>query len=89
MSYAETSGVNDTTSGACEQANWGISSLLTLDYNVTTERALYNNYVANVAKYPELGTTAYLWHEGYSTAAMQAVDSDSTAYPHRDQNHLL
>ncbi|KAI9680453.1 MAG: hypothetical protein M1822_007211 [Bathelium mastoideum] len=75
--------------GICDSASWAISSIFTLDYNVTIERALYNHYVAKVAEYPELGATAYLWHEGYATAGFQAIPSASTAYPHREENHLM
>ncbi|CAN8106525.1 unnamed protein product [Discula destructiva] len=73
----------------CPSGNWVISSVLTLDYNITAERAIYNNFITNMAKYPELVDTAYLWHEGYATAGYQAIPSDSTAYPHREDNHLM
>lgn len=82
-------GVSDLTSGDCVSNNYAISSVLTLEYNATAQRALYDHYVANVAKYPELGATAYLWHEGYATAGYQVIPSESTAYPHREENHLM
>lgn len=66
-----------------------ISSVMTLDYNVTTQRTLYNLFNQKIAAYPEIIPSGYLWHEGYSTAGVQAIPSDSTAYPHREQNHLL
>ncbi|KAI1497641.1 hypothetical protein F5X99DRAFT_421199 [Biscogniauxia marginata] len=86
VSYPTVSGV---TAGDCASANYVISSVMTLEYNITAERALYDHYVAKVAEYPEFGTTAYLWHEGYATAGYQAIPSDSTAYPHREENHLM
>ena len=73
----------------CPGAKRAISSVMTLEYNVTTERTLYNLFNKRIAEYPELVPSAYLWHEGYATAGMQAIPSDSTAYPHREENHLM
>ncbi|RWA04937.1 hypothetical protein EKO27_g10166 [Xylaria grammica] len=81
--------VSDLTAGDCAAGPYAISSAMTLVWNATAERALYDHYLANVAKYPELGATAYLWHEGYATAGYQAIPSDSTAYPHREENHIM
>ncbi|ETS86020.1 hypothetical protein PFICI_04045 [Pestalotiopsis fici W106-1] len=78
-----------TTSETCGSAKRAISSAMTLDYNITTERALYDHFVAKVAEYPDLAATAYLWHEGYSTEGYQIIPEDSTAYPHREENHLM
>ncbi|KAL8942493.1 MAG: hypothetical protein Q9216_001637 [Gyalolechia sp. 2 TL-2023] len=73
----------------CPGARRAIASVMTLEYNVTTQRTLYNLFNERIAEYPELAPSAYLWHEGYSTAGVQAIPSDSTAYPHREENHLL
>lgn len=73
----------------CPGAKRAISSVMTLDYNVTTQRTLYNLFNQKIAAYPEIIPSGYLWHEGYSTAGVQAIPSDSTAYPHREENHLL
>jgi hypothetical protein len=62
------------------------TSVLIPKYNVTSQRMLYDHFMQKVEQYPELGATARLAHEGYSNAAVHAVPSDSTAYPHRDQN---
>lgn len=85
-SYPIVSGADDTE---CPGAKRAISSVMTLEYNVTTERALYDLFNKKIAEYPELAPSAYLWHEGYATAGMQAIPSDSTAYPHREENHLM
>ncbi|KAH8716742.1 hypothetical protein GQ44DRAFT_688767 [Phaeosphaeriaceae sp. PMI808] len=82
-------GVSDLTKGDCRGGNLSISSVMTLEYNVTAQRALYDHYVAKVAEIPELGATAYLWHEGYATAGYQAIPSEATSYPHRDENHIM
>ena len=85
-SYPVISGADYTF---CPGAKRAIASVMTLEYNATTERALYNLFNKNIAKYPALIPSAYLWHEGYATAGMQAIPSASTAYPHREENHLL
>jgi len=81
--------VSGVTSGDCPSAKRVMSTVMTLEYNITTERALYDLYVAKVAEYPEMAPTAYLWYEGYATAGYQAIPSDSTAYPHREENHIM
>ncbi|KAI0548181.1 hypothetical protein F4679DRAFT_574299 [Xylaria curta] len=74
-SYSE---VSDITAGDYAPGLLAISSAMTLGYNVPHKRS----------QYPELATTAYLWHEGYATAGYQTVPFDSTAYPHREENHI-
>ncbi|TGJ75332.1 hypothetical protein E0Z10_g11008 [Xylaria hypoxylon] len=64
-SYPEVSGL---AAGDCAPGNYAISSAVTLKYDIAAERALYDNYHVNVAKYSELDTTPYLRHEGYATA---------------------
>lgn len=86
VSYPEVAGV---TAYSCPGANRIISTALTLEYNATTERAHYNQYLAKLAQYPELASGAYLYYEGYATAGFQAIPSDSTAYPHREENFIL
>lgn len=73
----------------CPGVTREISSVMILEYNVTIERTLYTLFNKKIAEYPELAPSAYLWHEGYATAGMQAIPSDSTAYPHREENHLM
>lgn len=85
-SYPE---VSTLTDGNCGGGPIALASVLTVEYNITAERALYDLYVANVARYPELAATAYAWHEGYATAGYQAVPSDSTAFAHREENHIM
>jgi hypothetical protein len=85
-SYPTISGVTSETCGSAARA---ISSVMTLDYHLKAERELSNHFVTNVAAYPEIGASAYLWHEGYATAGFQAIPSNSTAYPHRDENRIM
>lgn len=50
-SYPIVSGADDTE---CPGAKRAISSVMTLEYNVTTERTLYNLFNKKIAEYPEL-----------------------------------
>ncbi|ORY71065.1 uncharacterized protein BCR38DRAFT_415840 [Pseudomassariella vexata] len=86
MSYPEVAGV---TGDDCVSGGYAISTVMTQTYNITTERTLYNHFNEKIKQYPELAPTALLWHEGYANAATQAIDSDFSAYPHRDENHLM
>ncbi|GAP88221.1 putative FAD binding domain-containing protein [Rosellinia necatrix] len=81
--------VAGTTESDCVGGDIVTSTVMTQSYNITTERALYEQFNAKIAQYPELAPSALLWHEGYSTAAVQAIPSDSDAYPHREETHLM
>jgi len=59
------------------------------EYNITTERKIYNLYNENMAKYPGFKQGTRLFYEGYSNKAVQEVEPASTAFPHRDDHHLL
>jgi hypothetical protein len=86
VTYPELSGISQDT---CAGAQYALASTMTLKYNATAQRALYTHFNEKAALYPELAETALLWHEGYATKGVQAVDAASTAYPHRSENHLL
>ncbi|KAH7383961.1 hypothetical protein BKA66DRAFT_89405 [Pyrenochaeta sp. MPI-SDFR-AT-0127] len=77
-----------TSLNECASGAYAFSGLLTQTWNITTERRNYNKFVKNAAAFPELAATAQLFYEGYATAGMSAVPSDSTAYAHRDEYHL-
>ncbi|KAI1735259.1 FAD-binding domain-containing protein [Xylaria scruposa] len=73
----------------CQDAPYVVSSNMLLTYNVTTQQQIYQQFNQYAAKYPSLGASTRLSFEGYSNAAVQAIDPASTAYPHRDQNHIV
>ncbi|KAJ8130682.1 hypothetical protein O1611_g2947 [Lasiodiplodia mahajangana] len=91
VSYPELAVVEGTQEGGpqCQDGPFVVSSNLLLTYNVTAERQLYNLFNSYVAKYPGIGAGVNLVHEGYSTKAVQAISSDSTAYGHRAANHIV
>ncbi|OTB10566.1 hypothetical protein K445DRAFT_69980 [Daldinia sp. EC12] len=89
VSYPEIVNPQNTGMASCGAAPYAISTVLLQTYNITTERKIYDLFNKNVALYPELGETARLFYEGYAVKGMRAVDPASTAYPHRDENHLV
>lgn len=59
-----------------------------LSYNVQAQRDAYDLFEAVTQKTPELNGSSFLF-EGYSLQGVQAVASDSTAYPFRSDNLLV
>ncbi|CAG8973974.1 hypothetical protein HYALB_00010094 [Hymenoscyphus albidus] len=57
-------------------------------YNVTAVREVYNEIDSTFNKVPEVADYFFLL-KGYSTQAVKAIDPDSTAFPHRDDNILV
>ncbi|KAI1418448.1 hypothetical protein F5Y13DRAFT_149192 [Hypoxylon sp. FL1857] len=57
-------------------------------YNVGAVRKVYNEIDETFRKVPELAGSFFVL-EGYSTQAVQAVDPDTTAFPHRSDKILV
>ncbi|KAJ6128717.1 CAZyme family AA7 [Penicillium samsonianum] len=57
-------------------------------YNATAQRQIYDLFNKNVNSYPALAASAVVM-EGYSVEAVRNVDSDSSAYPMRDDYLLM
>ncbi|KAI0540093.1 hypothetical protein GGR58DRAFT_462325 [Xylaria digitata] len=57
-------------------------------YNVTAVRQVYDLIDETFTKVPEVSGSFFLL-EGYSTQGVQAVNSASTAFPHRDDKILV
>lgn len=58
------------------------------EYNPAAQRKVYDLFASATQETPAINGSFFLF-EGYSTQAVQAVPSDSTAYPFRDDNLLL
>ncbi|KAI0100095.1 hypothetical protein GGR51DRAFT_564506 [Nemania sp. FL0031] len=58
------------------------------EYNVAAVRKVYDHIDETFRNVPELAGSFFLI-EGYSTQAVEAVDSKSTAFPHRDEKILV
>ncbi|KAI0154644.1 FAD-binding domain-containing protein [Xylariaceae sp. FL1272] len=91
VSYVDLANIQGTNEGSagCNGGPLVTGSNFLVDYNITTERQIYNQFKQNVAKYPGIGNGVAIVHEGYSDKAVQAIPADSTAYPHRHLNHLV
>ncbi|TVY17065.1 FAD-linked oxidoreductase azaG [Lachnellula arida] len=87
IAHLQGTGLEDAT---CQDgSSYAGSTLYSLVYNVTAERQIYNLFNEKIALYPEFAAGASFLHEGYSDQAVVAVDPASSAFPHRDEHHLL
>ena len=57
------------------------------EYNVTTNRVVYNLFKEMVTKHPDLNGSIVQF-ENYPVQKMQTIDAASTAYAHRSDNIL-
>lgn len=79
----------DAAHGGCNSGTYATSSILMRDYNVTAQRRAYDSFNVWAARYPDLGRRARYYYEGYATKAVHEVDDAATAYPHRDETHIV
>ena len=74
----------------CLDGNIRIASTAGLQvYNVTAERQIFNGFKKRVASNPVLAAGGGILHEGYSTEAVDAHNPADSAYPFRDDHHLM
>ena len=57
-------------------------------YNVTAQQQIFDSFHQRIVANPALAAGGIIVHEGYSTAAVTAIDSAASAYPFR-ADHLL
>lgn len=57
-------------------------------YNVADVRSVFNSYAAFIQANPTATGTVMIF-ETYPSQAVQAVDANLTAYPHREQRHVV
>ncbi|KAI1336223.1 hypothetical protein F5Y15DRAFT_208138 [Xylariaceae sp. FL0016] len=79
----------DAAHGGCNSGVYATSSILMKEYNITAQRQAYDSFNEYANKYPELATVSRYYYEGYATKAVQEVNDASTAYPHRDEIHIV
>lgn len=89
--YPEIPGVQAMSedSPECDSHVYVGSSAGLLSYNVTTHREIYKRLNETLARYPSLAPGSTVTFEGYSTKAVQEKDPKLSAYPHRDDLHLV
>lgn len=89
--YPEIPGIQGTSyaSGGCKPARRAFSHALLGNYTVSAQREIYEQYTAKIAELPSLAPTAVVFYEGYATRAAADVDASLTAYPHRDELHIV
>ncbi|KAF9771644.1 hypothetical protein IL306_010700 [Fusarium sp. DS 682] len=86
--YPEIAVHQNTDLSTCISAPFSLSSVMLQTWNITAQRQLYNHFNRTAARYPGLAATARLYYEGYAHQGVQAVNSASTAYAHRDEYHI-
>ncbi|KDN59786.1 hypothetical protein CSUB01_10237 [Colletotrichum sublineola] len=80
----------DENSFVCQYGYTRITSTAGLQvYNVTSERQIFDAFTNRVASNPALAAGSAVLHEGYSTKAVQAQNPKDSAYPFRDDHHLM
>ncbi|KIA75511.1 hypothetical protein HK57_00010 [Aspergillus ustus] len=79
-------GVHNTTCGKGLSRITGPAGLQV--YNITTQRQIYDLFNQNINAHPELNASGVVM-EGYSVAGVRRVESDSSAYPFRDDYLLV
>ncbi|OTB06090.1 hypothetical protein M426DRAFT_259507 [Hypoxylon sp. CI-4A] len=81
---------NDENGFICRGSQLRITATAGLQtYNTTAERQIFDGFKQQVTTNPELAARAAIIHEGYSTEAVQTRDSDNSAFPFRDDHHLM
>ncbi|KAL4955747.1 hypothetical protein BDW69DRAFT_204142 [Aspergillus filifer] len=80
----------DTQSPVCSSLLRRMTSTAGLQvYNITTEQRIFNSFVETIASYPDIATSTFIFHEGYAMAAVENGDGYASAYPFRDDHHLM
>lgn len=67
---------------------WRLFPVGLKEYNTTANRQVYNLFKQLIAEHPEFSSSVVQF-ENYAQEGMRAVDSASTAYPHRDDDILV
>ncbi|KAH7016276.1 uncharacterized protein B0I36DRAFT_377853 [Microdochium trichocladiopsis] len=80
----------DESSAICQHGKNRMTMTIGLQtYNTTSERRIFDDFARMMVSQPELAAGAAIIHEGYSTKAAQERDPDSSAYPFRQDHHLM
>ncbi|KAH6603851.1 hypothetical protein Trco_007297 [Trichoderma cornu-damae] len=79
----------DINSASCASEPYVGSTAWLQTYNVTSQREIYNLFNKQIALHPSFAPSARSFFEGYSTRATQAIDPNSSSYPHRDEYLLV
>lgn len=88
ISTAQSNGVNSTL---CQK--YAVDKLITTAglqiYNLTTEQEIWDGFKRRVISNPDLANAVFIIHEGYSNQAVAKHDPADSAYPFRDDYHLM
>ncbi|KAL7944096.1 hypothetical protein V8C42DRAFT_358776 [Trichoderma barbatum] len=79
----------DINSASCSSQPYVGSTAWLQTYNITSQREIYNIFNEQIAQNPGLAPGARVFFEGYSTKGTQAIDANTSCYPHRDEYLLV
>ncbi|KAK5994064.1 FAD-linked oxidoreductase virI [Cladobotryum mycophilum] len=81
---------NDVDGFICQHGQKRITATAGLQvYNLTAERKIFEGFKKRVASNPLLAAGGGILHEGYSTEGVTRHNSADSAYPFRDDHHLM
>ena len=81
---------NSEDSPICQDNKVRITATAGLQvYNLTAEHQIYDGFKRRAASNPTLAAGGGILHEGYSTEAVTKQNPDDSAYPFRDDYHLM
>ncbi|KAI8931400.1 hypothetical protein NX059_011730 [Plenodomus lindquistii] len=87
ISHMQQTGIDDFI---CSDGNKRITTTAGLQvYNLTAERQIFEGFKKRVASHPALAAGTGILHEGYATEAVNKQDPRNSAYPFRDDHHLM
>jgi hypothetical protein len=58
-------------------------------YNITAEKRIMESFMDRIRNQPDVARAGFIIHEGYATKGVTDVSPSSSAYPFRDDHHLL
>lgn len=87
IAHIQQTGLNDFI---CGHGNVRITTTAGLQvYNLTAERLIFEGFKKRVSSNPSLAAATGILHEGYSTEAVTKKNARDSAYPFRDDHHLM
>lgn len=90
--YPEISVVQGTDDGSlfCQKGGTRVTATAGLQvYNITAERHIFDGFTKRISSNPIMAAGGAMLHEGYSTEAVIAQNPSDSAYPFRDDHHLM
>ncbi|KXJ85156.1 hypothetical protein Micbo1qcDRAFT_128479 [Microdochium bolleyi] len=80
----------DDSSAICQHGKHRVTTTIGLqNYNLTSERYIFDDFAQKIKNKATIAAGAAIIHEGYSTRSVQDGQPDASAYPFRQDYHLM